>query len=134
MSRAIIVRVVAAAVLTVFSVGTWVTSGKLDIGWLRFFSASVHRHGRADGLGPVAVAVDVHPTLSWGAEERSRHLERNTDLALDGSEHWSDYPAETGVPRDPANRESRVGQVAYGRVQVQFDPGGGIRPRRDGRP
>ncbi len=41
MNRTILIRVVAAIVLGVFSIGTWVTSGELDIGWLRFFSAGV---------------------------------------------------------------------------------------------
>jgi len=40
-NRTIIIRVVAATVLGVFSIGTWVTSGELDIGWLRFFSVAV---------------------------------------------------------------------------------------------
>lgn len=41
MKRNIFIRVVAAIVLGVFSIGTWITSGKLDVGWLRFFSAGV---------------------------------------------------------------------------------------------
>lgn len=41
MKRTVIVRVVAAIVLSVFSIGTWVTSGELNVGWLRFFSAGV---------------------------------------------------------------------------------------------
>lgn len=41
MKRSVLVRVVAAIVLSVFSVGTWVTSGELEISWLRFFSAAV---------------------------------------------------------------------------------------------
>lgn len=41
MKRTILVRVVAAIVLIVFSVGTWIKSGQLNIGWLQFFSAGV---------------------------------------------------------------------------------------------
>jgi len=41
MSPQIIIRVVAAIVVGVFSGGAWVQSGKLDIGWLRYFSAAV---------------------------------------------------------------------------------------------
>ena len=41
MSRQIIIRVVVAIVAIVFSGGTWIQSGKLDIGWLRYFSAAV---------------------------------------------------------------------------------------------
>lgn len=41
MKRTILIRVVAAVVLIVFSVGTWIKSGQLNVGWLQFFSASV---------------------------------------------------------------------------------------------
>lgn len=41
MKRTILIRVVAAVVLIVFSVGTWIKSGQLNIGWLQFFSAGV---------------------------------------------------------------------------------------------
>lgn len=39
--RSIVVRVVAGVVVAVFSLGTWVTSGELDVAWLSFFSAAV---------------------------------------------------------------------------------------------
>jgi hypothetical protein len=41
MKRTILIRVVAAVVLIVFSVGTWIKSGQLNVGWLQFFSACV---------------------------------------------------------------------------------------------
>jgi hypothetical protein len=41
MKRNIIIRVVAAVVIIVLATGTWLTSGKVDVGWLRFFSAAV---------------------------------------------------------------------------------------------
>lgn len=41
MTRSVLVKVVAAVVLSVFSVGTWTTSGKLDVTWLQWFSAAV---------------------------------------------------------------------------------------------
>jgi hypothetical protein len=41
MKRTIFIRIVAAVVLIVFSIGTWITSGQLNIGWLQFFSAGV---------------------------------------------------------------------------------------------
>lgn len=41
MNRSVFVKVVAAVVLSVFSLGTWVTSGKLDVTWLEWFSAAV---------------------------------------------------------------------------------------------
>jgi SMODS-associating 2TM, beta-strand rich effector domain len=41
MSKQVIIRVVAAIVVAVFSGGAWIQSGKLDIGWLRYFSAAV---------------------------------------------------------------------------------------------
>jgi len=41
MKRTILIRVVAAVVLIVFSLGTWIKSGQLDIGWLQFFSVGV---------------------------------------------------------------------------------------------
>lgn len=41
MRRAVLVRVVAACVVGVFALGTWTTSGRLDVGWLQFFSAAV---------------------------------------------------------------------------------------------
>jgi hypothetical protein len=41
MRRAVLVRVVAACVVAVFALGTWTTSGELDVGWLQFFSAAV---------------------------------------------------------------------------------------------
>lgn len=41
MKRAFIVRLVAGIVITVFVVGTWVTSRKIDLGWLKYFSIAV---------------------------------------------------------------------------------------------
>jgi hypothetical protein len=41
MKRKIIVRVVAAVVVAVFVAGTWLTNGKVDLAWARFFSAAV---------------------------------------------------------------------------------------------
>lgn len=41
MKRNIIIRVVAAVVIIVLATGTWLTSGKVDVGWLRYFSAAV---------------------------------------------------------------------------------------------
>jgi SMODS-associating 2TM, beta-strand rich effector domain len=41
MKRTIIIRVIAAVVVAVFVAGAWLTSGQLDLGWLRFFSAAV---------------------------------------------------------------------------------------------
>lgn len=41
MKRAFIVRLVTAAVIAVFVVGTWVTSRKVDLGWLKYFSTAV---------------------------------------------------------------------------------------------
>lgn len=41
MSRSLLVKVIAATVLSVFSIGTWVTSGKLNVTWLQYFSVAV---------------------------------------------------------------------------------------------
>lgn len=41
MKQNITIRVIAAIVLLVFVVGTWVQSGQLNFGWLKFFSAAV---------------------------------------------------------------------------------------------
>ncbi|GAA2879912.1 hypothetical protein Acy02nite_26650 [Actinoplanes cyaneus] len=41
MKRAVIIRVVAAVVLAVFVAGAWLTNGRLDLGWVRFFSTAV---------------------------------------------------------------------------------------------
>jgi hypothetical protein len=41
MSRGAAVRVVATVVVVVFGLGIWLTGGKPDLGWLRFFSAAV---------------------------------------------------------------------------------------------
>ena len=41
MKRTVIVRVVAAVVVAVFVAGAWLTDGKLDLGWARFFSTAV---------------------------------------------------------------------------------------------
>lgn len=41
MNRSIFVKIVAVVVLCVFSAGTWITSGKLNVTWLQYFSASV---------------------------------------------------------------------------------------------
>ncbi len=41
MRSAVWVKVVAAIVLIVFSIGTFVTSGQLDVTWLQYFSAAV---------------------------------------------------------------------------------------------
>jgi hypothetical protein len=41
MKRAFVVRLTAAAVIAVFVVGTWTTSRKLDLGWLKYFSTAV---------------------------------------------------------------------------------------------
>jgi SMODS-associating 2TM, beta-strand rich effector domain len=41
MKRAVLIRVVAAVVLAVFVAGAWLTNGRLDLGWVRFFSTAV---------------------------------------------------------------------------------------------
>lgn len=41
MKQSIAIRTVAAIVVVVFVVGTWITSGKLDLVWPRYFSAAV---------------------------------------------------------------------------------------------
>lgn len=41
MTRSVFVKIVAVVVLCVFSAGTWITSGKLNVTWLQYFSASV---------------------------------------------------------------------------------------------
>lgn len=41
MNRAIVVKLTAAVVIAIFAVSSWVTSGELDLTWLRFFSAAV---------------------------------------------------------------------------------------------
>jgi hypothetical protein len=41
MKRTFIVRFVAGTVVLVFVIGTWVTSRKIDLGWLKYFSAAV---------------------------------------------------------------------------------------------
>lgn len=41
MKRNLTIRVVTAIVVLVFVVGTWQTSGELDLDWLKFFSAAV---------------------------------------------------------------------------------------------
>jgi hypothetical protein len=41
MSRAIVVKITAAVVIAIFAISSWVTSGKLDLTWLRYFSGAV---------------------------------------------------------------------------------------------
>jgi hypothetical protein len=41
MKRSITIRLVAAVVVIVLAAGTWITSGKVDTGWMRYFSAAV---------------------------------------------------------------------------------------------
>src|SRR5262245_47479711 len=41
MKQTITTRVVVAVVVVVFMVGTWAQGGRLDLGWLKFFSAAV---------------------------------------------------------------------------------------------
>lgn len=41
MNRAIVVKLTAAVVIAIFAVSSWVTSGELDLTWLRLFSAAV---------------------------------------------------------------------------------------------
>lgn len=41
MKRTITIRVVVAVVVVVFGAGTWLTGGRPDLGWVRFFSAAV---------------------------------------------------------------------------------------------
>ena len=41
MKQRTFVQVVAAVVVAVFAVGIWSSGGKVDLGWLRFFSAAV---------------------------------------------------------------------------------------------
>lgn len=41
MNRAIVVKLTAAVVIAIFAVSSWVTSGQLDLTWLRLFSAAV---------------------------------------------------------------------------------------------
>lgn len=41
MKSTITIRVIVSVVVVVFVAGAWITSGELDLGWLRFFSAAV---------------------------------------------------------------------------------------------
>lgn len=41
MNRTIVVKLTAAVVIAIFAVSSWVTSGKLDLTWLRYFSGAV---------------------------------------------------------------------------------------------
>lgn len=41
MNRSIVVKVTAVIVIAIFAVSSWATSGKLDLGWLRYFSGAV---------------------------------------------------------------------------------------------
>ena len=41
MRRPIIVRVIVGVVVLVFVLGTWITSGAIELGWLKYFSAAV---------------------------------------------------------------------------------------------
>jgi len=41
MKRPMIVRIVVGIVVLVFVVGTWITSGTIELGWLKYFSAAV---------------------------------------------------------------------------------------------
>jgi hypothetical protein len=41
MKRRLTIRVVAAIVVTIFVVGTWIKSRQFDLGWLKFYSIAV---------------------------------------------------------------------------------------------
>lgn len=41
MNRTIVVKLTAAVVIAIFAISSWVTSGKLDLVWLRYFSGAV---------------------------------------------------------------------------------------------
>lgn len=41
MNRTLVVKVTAAVVIAIFAISSWVTSGKLDLVWLKYFSGAV---------------------------------------------------------------------------------------------
>jgi hypothetical protein len=41
MNRSLVIRLVVGIVVAVFVVGTWVTSRRVDLGWLKYFSTAV---------------------------------------------------------------------------------------------
>lgn len=94
MSRQIIIRVVAAIVVGVFSGGAWIQSGKLDIGWLRHFSAAVFI---------TTVAISTWDLWLWRIPplQRVPGVPRNIRGTWKGQVYSLWVDPDTGVEREP---------------------------------
>jgi hypothetical protein len=94
MKHRLAIQVVAAVVVGVFAIGIWASGDKVDVGWLRFFSAAV--------LAAVAVLA-LWDRVLWKRPlfQRIRGVPRNLGGTWKGTltSFWTD--PQTGKPPAP---------------------------------
>jgi hypothetical protein len=93
-----LVQVVASVVVAVFAAGIWLTGGKVDIGWLRFFSAAVLV---ATGI------LWLWESSLWrlAIVQRTRAVPRNINGTWKGTleSFWQGSPGHPGAPKMPTS-------------------------------
>lgn len=97
MNRRFLVQVVATTVIVVFALGIWLTGGKVDLGWLRFFSYAV--------LAATAL-LWLWDRVVWGTRlvQMIPTVPRNLSGTWRGtlSSLWVDPSTKTSPPPKPA--------------------------------